>query len=218
MKKRIFAALLARMLVVSLAPAAVFADEASGETDDPAGEIVEAQEEDEPEASGETEADPAEEEDPAEESGDQEETANDPASGEAEAASLETEETETLVLGSAALTATETALTSDSGELSTGSYYLSDDLTLTKDITIPSGETVTIDLRGHTLTGTGTRAVIIVNGTLTLTDSSATETSDGTGVVTGGKASSGGGVRVVNGKFTMTGGRISGESSTGNGG
>ena len=44
-----------------------------------------------------------------------------------------------------------------------------------EDITIPKGKTVTLDLNGKTLTGTGAGSVILVYGGLTLTD--------GTGVV-----------------------------------
>ncbi|MCD7886934.1 MAG: hypothetical protein LUG44_04875, partial [Clostridiales bacterium] len=101
----------------------------------------------------------------------------------------------------------------DGGTLSAGSYYLEDDVKLTTDITIASGTTVTIDLCGHTLTGTGSGSVITVNGTLTLTDS-------GTGgTVTGGSATNGGGVYVSStGSFTMSGGTISGNDANVGGG
>ena len=111
----------------------------------------------------------------------------------------------------AAWAADETELTSTGGELSSGSYILNEDVTLTTDITIPSGAEVTIDLAGHTLTGTGSGSVITVSGTLTLTDSG----SDGT--ITGGKATNGGGVFVSDGTLTMEGGTISGNTASGNG-
>ncbi len=102
-------------------------------------------------------------------------------------------------------------------------------VTLTHDITaadgdscleVPDGMTVTLDLNGHTidrgLTGEGKTAqdngnVITVQGNLTLIDS-------GTGgTITGGNTYSnlnGGGVYVnTDGKFTMSGGTISGNNS-----
>ncbi|MCD8105555.1 MAG: hypothetical protein LUF35_11290, partial [Lachnospiraceae bacterium] len=126
------------------------------------------------------------------------------------------EEKLSLLSATPSLTATEgTALTANVGSLSSGSYYLADGVTLTTDITIASGATVTIDLNGQTLTGTGNGSVITVNGTLTLTDSS----TEGTGVVTGGSASYGGGVYVEsNGTFEMSGGTISGNTASSNGG
>ena len=61
------------------------------------------------------------------------------------------------------------------GVLSSGSYALKSDLSLTNlNIVIPSGAEVTIDLNGYTLTGTGSGSVIKVEsgGTLILKDSS----------------------------------------------
>ncbi|MCD8218436.1 MAG: hypothetical protein LUD01_10470, partial [Clostridiales bacterium] len=118
-----------------------------------------------------------------------------------------------LLSATPSLTATEEmALTTDGGSLASGSYYLEDNVTLTSNITIATGENVIIDLNGHKLTGTGSGSVITVNGALTLTDS---ETG---GTVTGGSASNGGGVYVSDGTFTMSGGTISGNAATGDGG
>ncbi|MCD7844482.1 MAG: carbohydrate-binding domain-containing protein, partial [Oscillospiraceae bacterium] len=157
MKKRLFALLLALALVLSLAPAAVFAEEASGETDDPTGEVQEAQEEDELEACEETEEDPAQEADDA------------PASEEAVTASLETEETEAVVLGSAVLTTGEgvsyvdengktqtytgtyTSVASDTTTWNSGWYVVDSSVTFSSRITV-SGTVYLILRDGCTLT------------------------------------------------------------------
>ena len=75
----------------------------------------------------------------------------------------------------------ETALTSTGGELESGSYILNEDVTLTTDLTVPSGAEVTLDLNGHTLTGTGSGSVVTVSGTLTVKDGSAGEAASGSG-------------------------------------
>ncbi|MFI3166882.1 MAG: hypothetical protein R3Y32_02065 [Bacillota bacterium] len=105
-----------------------------------------------------------------------------------------------------------TEITTVGGELTAGYYYLSDNVNLTNNITITSGE-VTICLNGKTLTGNGSDSVITVsNGaTLNLYDSSA-----GTGSITGGGASYGGGI-YSKGVVNMYGGNITGNTST-NGG
>ncbi|MCD7846933.1 MAG: hypothetical protein LUG49_02705 [Oscillospiraceae bacterium] len=108
-----------------------------------------------------------------------------------------------------------TALTNEGGQLSSGNYYLNSDVTLTNNIVISSGNTVTIDLNGYTLTGTGNNSVITANGTLMLIDSSSAKT----GKITGGSATYGGGVYVGGtGSFTMSGGTITGNSGTYGGG
>ncbi|MCD7922027.1 MAG: hypothetical protein LUG27_06275, partial [Clostridiales bacterium] len=106
-------------------------------------------------------------------------------------------------------TGSGTALTAEGGTLAEGSYYLAEDITLETDITVASGTTVSIDLNGHTLTGTGTSSVIRVNGTLTLDDSS----ESGSGTVTGGSTRNGGGVYVA-GTFNLDGGCISGNKAS----
>ncbi len=103
---------------------------------------------------------------------------------------------------------------------------------------VPSGVTVTLDLCGHTITGNGNTQgrteVLLVKGTLTLTDSGMTtrygswnedwstytlSTSDSGehdvfrtgGVITGGSSGAGGGVQVeTGGSFIMKGGAIAG--------
>ena len=100
------------------------------------------------------------------------------------------------------------------GTLSAGYYYLVSDVDLSSDITISSG-TVYLNLNGYTITGTGKDSVITVSGgTLILCDSSEEES----GVITGGKASYGGGIDVSNGTLTMYGGTISGNTASINGG
>lgn len=75
----------------------------------------------------------------------------------------------------------ETEITAAGGELQTGTYKLTEDVTL-KDanLTIPVDEEVTIDLNGNTLTGNGLGSVIRVYGKLTILDS------DNGGKITGG--------------------------------
>ncbi len=70
-----------------------------------------------------------------------------------------------------------TALTADGGELSSGSYYLEGNLTLTTDLTIQENEEVNINLGGYTLTGSGNGSVITNSGDLTITNGTITGTS-----------------------------------------
>ena len=91
---------------------------------------------------------------------------------------------------------------------------------------VPSGKTVTLDLNGHTidraltsLTVDGYVICVDSTGDLTVTDSSATaENPVGSGVITGGYNYDGGGVYVYQGRFTMTGGAVSGNTAHTNGG
>ncbi|MCC8103106.1 MAG: hypothetical protein LIP11_12925, partial [Clostridiales bacterium] len=85
-------------------------------------------------------------------------------------------------------------------------------------ITINTNKTITLDLNGYTLDGNEEGTVITVHGTLTLTDSSVTDTNpDGTGKVTNGSASYGGGIYNT-GTLTLNGGTVSSNSASGNGG
>ncbi len=97
-----------------------------------------------------------------------------------------------------------------------GSYYLTDDVTLSGTWTVPSG-TVSLCLNGHTITGNGTSGVINVpeKVTLSLYDCGTTGTITGGG---NGQYSYGGGVDVY-GTFNMYDGLISGNTcSLGGGG
>lgn len=87
--------------------------------------------------------------------------------------------------------------------------------TCTENVIIPDGKTVTIDLNGNILNGTGDDSVItIVSGAnLTLDDTSTGKT----GKVTGGNANNGGGVYCA-GTFTMSGGTITGNAASTSGG
>lgn len=90
--------------------------------------------------------------------------------------------------------ATGTILTSAGGSLESGSYYLNSNITLTNNIVVPSGKTVTIDLNGYVLKGNGTGSVITNNGTLVIEDSNPTKINKG---------------NLVNRNYTM---KIDGES------
>ena len=66
----------------------------------------------------------------------------------------------------------ETEITAAGGELQTGTYKLTEDVTLTgANLTVPVGAVVTIDLNGNMLTGNGLGSVIRVSGKLTILDS-----------------------------------------------
>ena len=60
-----------------------------------------------------------------------------------------------------------TAVTTDTTELKSGSYYVSNNIKLNHSLTISAGATVTLDLRGQTLT----LQQLFVNGSLTIYDS-----------------------------------------------
>lgn len=65
----------------------------------------------------------------------------------------------------------ETKITTAGGELQSGTYKLTEDVTLTDaNLTIPVGAEVTIDLNGNTLRGNGLGSVIRVSGKLTILD------------------------------------------------
>lgn len=110
-----------------------------------------------------------------------------------------------------------------------GEIKMTEDVAAEADDTpleVPADKTVTLDLNGHTIDRALTAAmangnVITVNGALTVTDSSATDTQAGSGKITGGYitgsyAQYGGGVYVYgNGAtFTMKDGSISGNSTS----
>ena len=100
----------------------------------------------------------------------------------------------------------------DTGVLKSTTYTLTEDVTLSKDLSVPGGVSCMIDLNGYVLKGTGSGSVITVDsgGNLTLEDSSAEKT----GKVTGGRAEFGGGVSIRdNSLFTLNGGRISGNTA-----
>ena len=95
-----------------------------------------------------------------------------------------------------------------------GTVTLASNVTATaRDATLKVSNTVTLDLNGHTIDAAGHFGVIEVcaGGDLTLTNSV-----EGAGAITGGgNAYEGAGVEVrAGGVFTMTGGTISGNSST----
>ena len=99
-----------------------------------------------------------------------------------------------------------------------GTFTLSNDITATETdiyLYVPSGKTVTLDLNGHTINRNLTAAVsngyvIRVEGTLTINDSS----DSNTGTITGGYNSYQGGGVYVSGNFTMNGGTISNNTAT----
>ena len=71
-------------------------------------------------------------------------------------------------------TTMETYLSNEQYSLTGGTYYLNDNLTLSKPIVIT--DTVTIDLNGKTLTSSGAQTILITSGSLTIGDSSNTDT------------------------------------------
>ena len=99
------------------------------------------------------------------------------------------------------------------GILTSGSYILNSDVRLAADLTVPVDAVVTLDLNGNTLTGTGKSSVIVVNGKLTVKDSSG----DNSGIITGGigyasDGGNGGGAISIEsgGKCTLEGGTLTG--------
>lgn len=71
-----------------------------------------------------------------------------------------------------AFAAGETAITATTTDLSSGTYILEDDVTLTSGaLTIPTGDNVTIKLNGKKLTNKDGNHTIVNNGTLTITGS-----------------------------------------------
>ena len=109
-------------------------------------------------------------------------------------------------------------LTAAGGALASGTYTLSENITLTTDITIQADAKVTIDLNGHTLNGTGESSVIVVNGELTVKDSSG----NNSGKITGGvgyasDGGNGGGAISIEsgGKCTLEGGTLTGNHCKG---
>lgn len=105
----------------------------------------------------------------------------------------------------------------EGGELTAGNYILPDNIDLTHDLVIPSGAVVTIDLNGHTLQGTGKDSVIVVNGVLTVKDSS-----NNSGTITGGighasgGGNGGGAISIESGgKCTLEGGTLTGNHCNG---
>ena len=193
--KRFIAVLICILMMASLIPASVLADDAAGETGPGSG----------------TEGEPGSG------SGDEDEPGA-PAEGEG------------IHLG--------TVLT-DGGTLSTGIYYLQNDVTLTKMIYIPKSGTVTIDLNGHVLDRNLTSAeddgcVIKNDGNLTIVDNqpeakhdpAVTFTSgfDGStltvqgGVIRGGYNKGDGGGIVNNYLLTFRAGTIAGNAANRGGG
>lgn len=121
---------------------------------------------------------------------------------------------------------------------------LTKDIVMTKAVTVNNGNSLTIDLNGHTLTAAAnSRAFFIQNGALTIEDSIGTGVIQGSGTVTGNggaiwmsssdsnnaltltggtirgfTATDGGGVYVDGGSFEMSGGTISACNATNAGG
>lgn len=109
-------------------------------------------------------------------------------------------------------------LTAAGGALASGTYTLSENIILTTDITIQAGDEVTIDLNGHTLNGTGKSSVIVVNGELTVKDSSGNNSgkiTGGVGYASGG-GNGGGAISIESGgKCTLEGGTLTGNHCNG---
>ena len=67
--------------------------------------------------------------------------------------------------GGAALT-----LPTEGGTLASGTYQLTENLTISHSLIIPSGSDITIDLNGHTLNTTAAGWGVLVRGTCTIVD------------------------------------------------
>lgn len=96
---------------------------------------------------------------------------------------------------------------------------LTEDIVMTKAVTVNNGNRLTIDLNGHTLTAAeNSRAFFIQNGALTIEDSGSTGVIQGSGTVTG----NGGAIWMSsndsNNALTLTGGTIRGFTATDGGG
>lgn len=61
-------------------------------------------------------------------------------------------------------------LPTEGGELAYDTYRLSEDLTISNSLIIPSGKDITIDLNGHTLNTTAAGYGVLVRGTCTIVD------------------------------------------------
>ena len=101
----------------------------------------------------------------------------------------------------------------EDGILTSGTYTLTGDVTLTRNLTVNSGVTATIDLAGHTLRGNDSGSVITVysGGSLTLQDNSDSGKVTGGAIPEDANQSSwmlGAAVTVNGGTFTMNGGTI----------
>ncbi len=114
------------------------------------------------------------------------------------------------LLPTAALAAGEsTKIEATTTNLTAGSYYLEDNVTLTSGaLTIPAGATVTLDLKGHSLTGKSNTDTIVNNGTLTIKDS-------GTGgVINGNEAKHSALLNNPGGIVTMESGKLNKTNNT----
>ncbi len=99
-------------------------------------------------------------------------------------------------------------ISTSGGSLSSGTYQLTADVTIKSMLQVGSGEEVTIDLNGYEISFSGSQAILINGGTLTLKDSS----SEGTGsVINTSTSSSSYGIKFSNGgTLYMEGGTVSG--------
>ena len=59
----------------------------------------------------------------------------------------------------------------EGGELASGTYQLSEDLTISNPLEIPKNSDITIDLNGHTLNTPAANWGVLVYGTCTIVDS-----------------------------------------------
>ncbi len=214
MKKKIASVVLTVTMAASLMAIPVFATEAQPETDDTETEMVDKDEKDKEDVVEEVNGTTAELDDAYENFID--EASEDITEEFEEGLDDETEdvdsESDDEDYGVVLLDGTEMIeLTSEGGRLASGSYYLSKDVTLESNITIPTSADVTIDLNGYTLKGTGTNSVITNSGKFTLNDSSGNDSGKIVGPTSAeDNVSYGGGVyNNSKGTFTMNGGNIS---------
>ena len=120
-----------------------------------------------------------------------------------------------------AVTFTTAWTSNNSLPASAGSYYLTEDVSISGTWTVPTGTTTNLDLNGHSIIMTGAQTVIKVSGSSTVFN---LYDCQGTGKITGGRGnsstsrSSAGGVAVKGSSiFNMYGGNISGNDAGANG-
>ena len=96
-------------------------------------------------------------------------------------------------------------LPTEGGELAYDTYRLSEDLTISNSLIIPSGKDITIDLNGHTLNTTAAGYGVLVRGTCTIVDRAENGTINASGTAI---------VNLAGAKLTISNAKVSSSSSS----